>query len=176
VHVPFTHWPAHLSCELLGRHGVPFGAAWFVHTEPTHVDAHVVSLPQMRPFKLGMPRLEIEKHAIDPDGVAGSGRQMPWHSVSGPPSSGSHGEPYVPVWHTPRIFCLVLPTSIRSPRPTSASEHEKDAIAAPPINSVQGSKRLMVLGRADGKARTITIARAICPRKGQKAPTALYSV
>jgi hypothetical protein len=61
----------------VGRHGVPFGAVDEMHWVPEHTALQVVSFPQIRPFMLAMPRLEIGKQAICPDGVLGSGRHTP---------------------------------------------------------------------------------------------------
>jgi hypothetical protein len=71
---------------------------------PEQTDEHVVSSPQSRPLRLARPTSVIGMHTIL---AVLSSVQMPWHSVSGPASSGSHGSWNVCVWHLPVRYCDV---------------------------------------------------------------------
>ena len=109
-HVPEMQAPAHLSCWVDGLHGVPSGAGMLAHCVPEHIAPQLVSLPHSWPSMLERPYCPIGKHAILPAGWAGSGMQMPWHSVSGPVSSGSQACWNVPVWQLPDSASRTFPT------------------------------------------------------------------
>ena len=90
LHAPARHSPPHFEFELFGLQATPLTASALVQAPAASQVWLHCSVPQRYPARFGIERVVRGTHRSLPDGLSVSGTHMPWHSVSAPPSSGSH--------------------------------------------------------------------------------------